>query len=46
MIIKRITSSGIAHHSYFVGAVDYAAVIDPRRDCDIYLDIVKDYDIL
>ena len=45
MIIKRITSPGIAHHSYFVGAVDYAAVIDPRRDCDIYLDLAKQHNL-
>jgi hydroxyacylglutathione hydrolase len=39
MLFKRIVSDGIAHNSYLVGSGGKAAVIDPRRDCDIYLDI-------
>jgi hydroxyacylglutathione hydrolase len=38
MFFKRIVSEGIAHNSYMVGSGGQAAVIDPRRDCDIYLD--------
>jgi hydroxyacylglutathione hydrolase len=38
MIIERVISPGIAHFSYLVGSGKTAAVIDPRRDVDIYLD--------
>ncbi|MBN1763450.1 MAG: MBL fold metallo-hydrolase [Methanomicrobia archaeon] len=37
MIFQRIKSPGLAHHSYFIGSEDTAAVIDPRRDCDVYI---------
>jgi hydroxyacylglutathione hydrolase len=39
MIFKKIVSEGLAHNSYFVGSAGEAAVIDPRRDCDIYLEL-------
>jgi hydroxyacylglutathione hydrolase len=38
MIFERIKSAGIAHNSYLIGAGSVAAVIDPRRDCQIYVD--------
>src|SRR5512136_3478823 len=38
MILERIQSEGLAHFSYFVGSRDQAAVIDPRRDCQTYVD--------
>ncbi len=38
MIFERIKSSGIAHHSYLIGSGSEAVVIDPRRDCQIYVD--------
>jgi hydroxyacylglutathione hydrolase len=38
-LFERIVSDGISHNSYIVGSGGKAAVIDPRRDCDIYLDI-------
>lgn len=41
MIFETVKSAGIAHKSYFIGSNDVAAVIDPRRDCDIYLEIAK-----
>ena len=41
MIFKRITSPGIAHHSYFIGSKNYAAIIDPRRDCRIYVETAE-----
>jgi hydroxyacylglutathione hydrolase len=37
MLFERIVSEGIAHNSYLIGSAGRAAVIDPRRDCDIYL---------
>ncbi len=38
MIIERIKSEGIAHNSYLVGSGSDAIVIDPRRDCQVYVD--------
>ena len=40
MIFERIESEGLAHYSYFVGDGNEAVVIDPRRDCDVYVDKV------
>jgi hydroxyacylglutathione hydrolase len=37
MILERIESKGIAHYSYIFGDRNRAAVIDPRRDCEIYI---------
>lgn len=39
MILEKVTSDGLAHLSYILGDGDEAIVIDPRRDCDVYLDI-------
>ncbi len=36
MIVEKVVSEGLAHNSYFIGSAGEAAVIDPRRDCDIY----------
>ena len=41
MIFKRIKSEGIAHNSYLIGSENEAAVIDPRRDCQIYIDFAQ-----
>jgi hydroxyacylglutathione hydrolase len=38
MIFERIKSAGIAHNSYLIGSGSDAAVIDPRRDCQVYTD--------
>jgi hydroxyacylglutathione hydrolase len=45
MLFERIVSEGIAHNSYLVGSDGQAAVIDPRRDCDIYLEIAQNHDL-
>lgn len=37
MIFERIISKGLAHYSYLVGDRNEAVVIDPRRDCRIYV---------
>jgi len=42
MFLEKIKSDGIAHLSYVIGSNNTAAVIDPRRDIDIYLDIARD----
>lgn len=39
MLFERIFSEGLAHNSYIIGDAGKAAVIDPRRDCDIYPEI-------
>lgn len=36
MFFERIVSDGIAHNSYIIGDGETAAVIDPRRDGEIY----------
>jgi len=41
MLFERIVSEGISHNSYLIGSGGRAAVIDPRRDCDIYLRIAS-----
>ncbi|MFW5735696.1 MAG: MBL fold metallo-hydrolase, partial [Oceanidesulfovibrio sp.] len=41
MFVESVKSEGLAHISYVVGHDGMAVVIDPRRDCDIYLDIAE-----
>ena len=41
MIFQRIKSEGLAHNSYLVGSRGRAFVIDPRRDCDIYVEVAR-----
>ena len=38
MLFARIESEGLAHYSYIFGDGGSAVVIDPRRDCDIYVE--------
>lgn len=38
MLLERIESEGLSHYSYILGQKGEAAVIDPRRDCRIYVD--------
>lgn len=37
MIFERIESEGLAHYSYLIGDNKEALVIDPRRDCEVYV---------
>ncbi|OKY77843.1 MAG: Rhodanese Homology Domain fused to beta-lactamase superfamily hydrolase [Candidatus Methanohalarchaeum thermophilum] len=37
MLFERIESEGLAHYSYIIGDGTEAAVIDPRRDVEVYL---------
>ena len=41
MIFERIKSEGIAHNSYLIGSENDAAIIDPRRDCQIYIELAQ-----
>ena len=45
MFFERVVAEGIAHHSYIVGSGGMAAVIDPRRDCGIYLALAARRDL-
>lgn len=46
MIFKRFKSEGLAHISYFVGSEKEAVVIDPRRDCEVYLDLARKEELI
>jgi len=39
MFLEKVKSEGLAHLSYILGHDGQAAVIDPRRDCEVYIDI-------
>jgi len=41
MLIKKVKSEGLSHNSYFVGSENEAIVIDPRRDCKIFIDMAQ-----
>ena len=41
MIFERIKSEGIAHNSYYIGSGNDAVVVDPRRDCQVYIDLAR-----
>ncbi len=41
MSIIKVVSEGLAHFSYFIANEGTASVIDPRRDCDVYLDLAR-----
>lgn len=45
VILKRFEVPGLAHYSYLIGADGRAAVIDPRRDADIYSDYAAANDL-
>ncbi len=46
MLFERIVSEGISHNSYFIGSGGKAAVIDPRRDCEKYLEIARENELV
>ena len=45
LIFEIVKSRGLSQKSYFIGSRGAAAVIDPRRDVDIYLDIARTHDM-
>lgn len=45
MILEIVKSEGLAHKSYFIGSNGKAAVIDPQRDCDSYVNLSKKHDM-
>ena len=42
MFIEKIKSEGLAQLSYIIGDGNEAAVIDPRRDCEIYAQMARE----
>src|SRR3546814_15897101 len=38
MLLEKIKTPVLSHLSYLVGSGGQAAVIDPRRDCEIYVE--------
>jgi hydroxyacylglutathione hydrolase len=47
MIFERFEDTVLSHYSYAVGCegAGEVAIIDPRRDVDIYLDFAKEHDL-
>jgi hydroxyacylglutathione hydrolase len=47
LVFERVFTEGIAHLSYLIGdtAIGRAAVIDPRRDVDVYLDLALKHNL-
>ena len=45
MKIRKVRSEGLQHLSYFISSEDEALVIDPRRDCQVYLDIAHEEEV-
>jgi len=43
MIVQQMFTQGIAHSSYLVGGRRACAIVDPRRDVQIYLDAAKSW---
>jgi len=41
MLIQTVKSEIVSHLSYIIGNKNEAAVIDPRRDCQVYLEIAN-----
>ncbi|GGC34317.1 MBL fold hydrolase [Novosphingobium marinum] len=38
MLLEKIKTPGLSHLSYLIGSGGEAAVVDPRRDCEIYVE--------
>ena len=45
MFLQRITTEGLAHHSYFLASGGEAIVVDPRRDVDVYLELARQHQV-
>jgi len=41
MLVQQFFVTGIAHSSYLLGGTKTSAIVDPRRDVDIYLDAAE-----
>ena len=45
MKFEKIISKGISSNSYFIASSSKAAVIDPRRDVDCYLEYAQTHNV-
>ncbi len=45
MIFERIKTPGIAHVAYLIGKNGEAAIVDPRRDVDEYLELARKHKV-
>lgn len=45
MFVETIKTDGLSHLSYLVGDGDKAAVIDPRRDYEVYEDLARKHGV-
>ncbi len=45
MIVQQFFTKGLAHSSYLMGGSKTCAIIDPRRDVQIYLDAARSLDM-
>jgi len=43
MFLEKIKTPGLSHLSYLIGSGGKAAVIDPRRDCEVYVDKAREH---
>lgn len=41
MLFEKIKTLGLSHLSYLIGSGGKAAVVDPRRDCEIYVEMAR-----
>lgn len=41
MLLEKIKTPGLSHLSYLIGSEGKAAVIDPRRDCECYVQMAR-----
>jgi hydroxyacylglutathione hydrolase len=41
MLVQQFFVKGIAHNSYLLGGTKTCAIVDPRRDVDVYLDTAE-----
>lgn len=42
MIVQQFFVKGLAHSSYLLGGTQKCAIVDPRRDVDIYIDAAQE----
>lgn len=45
MLFRTIPSEGVAHRSYVFAHKGTAAVVDPRRDIDVYLELARENEV-
>ncbi len=45
MLVQQFFVNGLAHSSYLLGGSDSCAIVDPRRDVDLYIEAAKALDL-